>query len=109
MTRKAISIYMAAICAIVIVAPGRFVCGIVIAVELICLMLFGLLLKSLLKKMNLEKRNSKVSGNFFALFCDFFYSFLQAAFDSDYAGDCVAAKFCDFSSVDFNIHNSFSA
>ena len=60
MTRKAFSIYMAAICARVIVAPGRFVCGIVIAVELICLMLFGLLLKSLLKKMNLEKTEQAI-------------------------------------------------
>ncbi len=55
MTRNAISIYMAATCAIVVVAPGRLVCGIIIAVELLLLMLFGLLFKSLLKKMNIER------------------------------------------------------
>lgn len=55
MTRKAVSIYMAATCAIVIVSPGRLVCGIAVAFELICIMLLGILFKTLLKKMNLEK------------------------------------------------------
>ena len=76
MTRKAISIYMAATCAIVIVAPGRFVCGIVIAIELICLMLFGLLLKSLLKKMNLEKIEQVLILSFVIFFTVFFKQIL---------------------------------
>ena len=76
MTRKAISIYMAATCAIVIVAPGRFVCGIVIAVELICLMLFGLLLKSLLKKMNLEKTEQAIMLCFVIFFTVFYKQIL---------------------------------
>lgn len=54
MTRRAISIYMAATCAIVIVCPGRLVCGVVIALELCILMLFGLLFRALLSKFNLE-------------------------------------------------------
>ena len=54
MTRKAISIYMAATCAIVIVCPGRLVCGIVIALELCILMLFGLLFRTLLSKLRME-------------------------------------------------------
>lgn len=53
MTRRAISIYMAATCAIVIVCPGRLVCGVVIALELCILMLFGLLFRALLSKFNL--------------------------------------------------------
>lgn len=60
MTRKAISIYMAATCAIVIVAPGRFVCGILIAAELLILMLFGLLFKSFIKKIKIEKMEQPV-------------------------------------------------
>lgn len=76
MTRKAISIYMAATCAIVIVAPGRFVCGIVIAVELICLMLFGLLLKTLLKKMNLEKTEQAIMLCFVIFFTVFYKQLL---------------------------------
>ena len=76
MTRKAISIYMAATCAIVIVAPGRFVCGIVIAIELICLMLLGLLLKSLLKKMNLEKIEQVLILSFVIFFTVFFKQIL---------------------------------
>lgn len=54
MTRRAISIYMAATCAIVIVCPGRLVCGIVIAVELCLLMLFGLLFRAFLSKIKME-------------------------------------------------------
>lgn len=54
MTRRAISIYMAATCAIVIVCPGRFVCGLVIALELCFLMLFGLLFRALLSKLKIE-------------------------------------------------------
>lgn len=55
MTRKAISLYMAATCAIVVVSPGRFVCGIVIAIELLILMFFGLLFKSFIKKIKMEE------------------------------------------------------
>lgn len=54
MTRKAISLYMAATCAIAIVAPGRLVCGLIIAVELQFLMLFGLLFKAFLRKIKLD-------------------------------------------------------
>ena len=72
MTRKAVSIYMAATCAIVIVSPGRLVCGIAVAVELVCIMLFGLLLKALLKKMNLEKI-AQVSILCFVIFFAVFY------------------------------------
>lgn len=75
MTRKAISIYMAATCAIVIVAPGRFVCGIVLAVELVCLMLFGLLFKSLFRKMNLEKI-TQAAMLCFVIFFAIFYKLL---------------------------------
>ncbi len=76
MTRKAISIYMAATCAIVIVSPGRFVCGMVIALELICLMLFGLLLKALLKKMNIEKVEQTLILSFVIFFTVFYKQLL---------------------------------
>ena len=55
MSKKAISIYMAATCAIGIVAPGRFVCGLVIAVEIFLLMILGDLFRSLLKTLKLEE------------------------------------------------------
>lgn len=55
MSKKAISVYMAATCAIGIVSPGRFVCGLVIAVEIFMLMILGDLFRSLLKVLKLEK------------------------------------------------------
>ena len=54
MTRRAISVYMAATCAMDIVAPGRFVCGIVFAVEICLLMLLGIHFKALIKKNSLR-------------------------------------------------------
>lgn len=68
MTRKAISIYMAATCAIVVVAPGRLVCGLIIAFELMMLMLFGLLFKALVKKMNLENLEQPAILSFVVFF-----------------------------------------
>lgn len=55
MTKKAVSVYMAATCSMVIVAPGRLVCGIIFAVEIFLLMLFGILFKALMKKLKLHK------------------------------------------------------
>lgn len=55
MTKKAISIYMTATCAMMIVAPGRFVCGILLALEVILIMLFGTLFRAFLRKIKLQK------------------------------------------------------
>ncbi len=68
MTRKAISIYMAATCAIVIIAPGRFACGLIIGVELILLMLTGLLFKALVKKINIPNLEQPLMLSFAIFF-----------------------------------------
>lgn len=58
MTRKAVSLYMAATCAMVIVTPGRFAYGLIVAVELCFLMATGTLFRSLLKIMKLKELKS---------------------------------------------------
>lgn len=60
MTKKAISVYMAATCAIGIICPGRFVCGFIIAFEIIFLMVTGDLFRALLKTLKLEKMNQSL-------------------------------------------------
>lgn len=55
MTKKAISVYMAATCAISIITPGRFVCGIIFSVEICLLMLCGILFRALINLCKLQK------------------------------------------------------
>ncbi len=55
MTRKAVSLYMATTCAMVVAVPGRLGNGIVIAVELCFLMCAGTLFRSLLKMLRLRQ------------------------------------------------------
>lgn len=55
MSKRTISIYMAATCAISVIIPGRFVCGIILAVEIGFLMLFGILFRSLVEVLKLNK------------------------------------------------------
>ncbi|MCR5495512.1 MAG: hypothetical protein K6F15_07740 [Treponema sp.] len=57
MSKKAISIYMAATCAIGVICPGRFVCGFIVAFEIVLLMLSGDLFRSLLSLLKIEKLN----------------------------------------------------
>ena len=79
MTRKAISIYMSATCAMLIVAPGRFVCGILLASEVILLMLFGTLFRTLLKKIGLQK-SSQTCVMLLTIFIVIFYKQLLILF-----------------------------
>ena len=79
MTRRAISVYMAATCAMVIVAPGRFVCGIVFAVEICLLMLLGILFKALIKKISL-RHLSQVLMLCFVVYFTLLYRQLLALF-----------------------------
>lgn len=54
MTRKALSVYMAATCAMMVVAPGRLACGIILAIE-ICILLFsGTLFRALCRKFKIQ-------------------------------------------------------
>lgn len=55
MTRKALSVYMSATCALMIVAPGRLVCGIILALEIIILMMAGTLVRAMCRKFNIGK------------------------------------------------------
>lgn len=55
MTRKAVSLYMAATSATAILAPGRFACGIVLSLEICFLMAFGTLFRRLLEILRLEQ------------------------------------------------------
>ena len=54
MTRKALSVYMSATCALMIVAPGRLVCGIILALEIIILMFAGTMLRALCRKIKIN-------------------------------------------------------
>lgn len=53
MTRSAISLYMIATCSLVVVAPGRFAIGLLLAFELIFLLGFSTLFRKVLKKLKL--------------------------------------------------------
>lgn len=53
--KKSIYVYIAATLAMLIPAPGRFACGIVLVLELNVLMLTGTLLKDLIKKLELQQ------------------------------------------------------
>ena len=68
MTRKAISIYMTATCAMAIVIPGRFAIGIIIATEVFLLTVFGTLFSALLKTLRITELRT-------AAMCAFLVSF----------------------------------
>lgn len=77
MTRKAISIYMTATCAMTIVIPGRFAVGIILAVEMLLLMLTGTLFSALLKKLRLDSMNTVSMCAFIVSFTVFFKQLLS--------------------------------
>ncbi|MCK9168970.1 MAG: hypothetical protein M0P01_00995 [Treponema sp.] len=54
MNRKSIYVYIAATLAMVVPAPGRFVCGIILVLELNFLMLVGTLIKSFIYHFKLQ-------------------------------------------------------
>ena len=53
MTRSAVSLYMIATCSLVVVAPGRFVAGLLLAMELMFLLVFASLFRKFLKILKL--------------------------------------------------------
>jgi hypothetical protein len=53
--KKSIYVYIAATLAMLIPAPGRFACGIILVLELNVLMLTGTLLKELINKLELQQ------------------------------------------------------
>lgn len=53
MTKSAVSLYMIATCSLVVVAPGRFVAGLLLAMELVLLLIFASLFRNLLKFLKL--------------------------------------------------------
>lgn len=58
MNRKTISIYMTATCAMSIVVPGRFAIGIIIAIEVLLLSIFGILFRNLLCILKIKELKS---------------------------------------------------
>lgn len=60
MNNKAGYIYMSIICSMFIIAPGRFACGIVLVLELLFLMLFGVLFKHLVQKVKIQELRTAV-------------------------------------------------
>ena len=67
---------MAATCAMVIVSPGRLVCGIVFALELCLLMVLGILFRALMKKIKLDKLLDVLTLCFVVYFTLLFKQFL---------------------------------
>ena len=55
MNKKSIYVYIAATLAMIIPAPGRFACGLILVLELNILMLVGTLLRDLIRRLRLEK------------------------------------------------------
>ncbi|MDY4767493.1 MAG: hypothetical protein SO238_03585 [Treponema sp.] len=76
MSKKAVSIYMAATCAISIITPGRFVCGIVVAVEICLLMLLGTLFRTLIEVLKLNKMKQPLILIFVVYFTSFYKRFV---------------------------------
>jgi hypothetical protein len=55
MNKKSIYVYIAATLAMIIPAPGRFACGLILVLELNMLMLIGTLLRDLIRRLRLER------------------------------------------------------
>jgi hypothetical protein len=54
MNKKSIYVYIAATLAMIVPAPGRFACGIILVLELNFLMLAGTLIKAFIRRFNLQ-------------------------------------------------------
>lgn len=68
MNNRAGYVYMATTCSLVVLAPGRFACGLILVLQMCLLMLFGTLFRALIDVMKM----TKMKTTFMLMFLVFF-------------------------------------